>query len=684
MRFKRRKYSLISVLLMVALLVSFAVPNAGLSAFAAGGNQRIHRPTGYVQFEGPKTRTTGPIELDTDDVQVVSATNLNYDVQVGRHYAYLDPVSKCIYRAIVKASEYVYMKNEKADNYWDMACVAQYLPSKFSYQDSQFISAREAAAYDHPELCQIQVASLMKWDVSFDNPSTNEKIYSTYLYFINDKYDFTREQYDQMAEAVRNARNTILSYAEISSADTIPEKELAIHDWLCSANTYSEDPDAQKYSENMSHTAYSALVGDIDGLMPVCDGYSSALAYLLEGANIESFVITGNVKQSGGGGGHAWNVVKLGGQWYEVDSTWDDGDVINHDFFNLTTAQISNHTDSKSTRARAGYSNNLPTATGTTYTYKYIDEGGAIVPVTGLDWNQQSISATVSVDGDFTASVLPADATDPSIKWTSSNPKVLTVTSTGHYYPMSIGECDVTAEVTTGDNKVIKKTCHVTVGDDTRYTHTVSFNLNGATGSFNAVTVKEGEAYGKLPEPTRLGFVFDGWFTEPEGGVQVIDKTIYTATTDSTLYAHWTQLKLEGDNVSYEIDSEGNAIVTYGIDKKIKKIALGDRIEYDGVTYKIAVVSEGAFKGYKKATSIKLGRYITKIGKNAFKGCSKVKAITLYGNNLKSVGAGSFKGLKSGVKITVICKNRKTYDKVVKKIKKAGAKDAKFVYKKGK
>jgi len=45
--------------------------------------------------------------------------------------------------------------------------------------------------------------------------------------------------------------------------------------------------------------------------------------------------------------------------------------------------------------------------------------------------------------------------------------------------------------------------------------------------------------YGSLPTPTREGYTFAGWYTELEGGTQITSDTIFNATSDQTLYAHW-------------------------------------------------------------------------------------------------------------------------------------------------
>ena len=58
------------------------------------------------------------------------------------------------------------------------------------------------------------------------------------------------------------------------------------------------------------------------------------------------------------------------------------------------------------------------------------------------------------------------------------------------------------------------------------------------------VTVIFGDAYGELPEPTREGYIFDGWFTAETGGELVERNTEVGSKTAHTLYAQWTQIKI--------------------------------------------------------------------------------------------------------------------------------------------
>lgn len=53
-------------------------------------------------------------------------------------------------------------------------------------------------------------------------------------------------------------------------------------------------------------------------------------------------------------------------------------------------------------------------------------------------------------------------------------------------------------------------------------------------------TVPVGEALGELPVVTRTSYVFDGWFTQAQGGEEVTAETVASAAGAVTYYAHWS------------------------------------------------------------------------------------------------------------------------------------------------
>ncbi len=58
----------------------------------------------------------------------------------------------------------------------------------------------------------------------------------------------------------------------------------------------------------------------------VCEGYARAMQYLLHKCGIECAEVAGNTFEEDGSAGeaHAWNILKIDGEYYYMDVTWDD------------------------------------------------------------------------------------------------------------------------------------------------------------------------------------------------------------------------------------------------------------------------------------------------------------------------------------------------------------------------
>lgn len=70
----------------------------------------------------------------------------------------------------------------------------------------------------------------------------------------------------------------------------------------------------------------------------------------------------------------------------------------------------------------------------------------------------------------------------------------------------------------------------------------VSFNAGGGTTPVSSKIVVNGESYGDLPEPTRPGYLFLGWYTSlGNDGKAVNDGTVADLTRDQSLYARWVE-----------------------------------------------------------------------------------------------------------------------------------------------
>ena len=198
---------------------------------------------------------------------------------------------------------------------------------------------------------------------------------SSYLY--NEAagvYDYTftfNYFYDLDAETIRQWRNeteqVALSLAGSLFARDMPDylKLLLIHDWIINNTRYN----IENMEEVGNHTAYGVLVKGSS----VCMGYAEAANLLLQAAGIETRYVSGfGINASGHRESHAWNAVKLDGDWYMLDITWDDpvtsdnSNVLRYDYFNVTSAQLAkDHEWDYST---------APQCNGTFYNASYVQQ----------------------------------------------------------------------------------------------------------------------------------------------------------------------------------------------------------------------------------------------------------------------------------------------------------------------
>lgn len=172
-------------------------------------------------------------------------------------------------------------------------------------------------------------------------------------------YTMSVQEAQQASRQVQTAAARILQGLEGLSEYEI---EKHIHDALVSSVTY----DTTQQKEHI-HTIYGALING----EAVCDGYARAFQYLLYQVGIPCLLVTGESL----GEDHAWNIVEIGGQYYQVDVTWDDPDNaepgVMYAYFNLTDALMAeDHT--------AGSENPpLPACTSTDANY-FVRNGGVV------------------------------------------------------------------------------------------------------------------------------------------------------------------------------------------------------------------------------------------------------------------------------------------------------------------
>lgn len=102
------------------------------------------------------------------------------------------------------------------------------------------------------------------------------------------------------------------------------EKVYYINQYLCDNCIYTPDEDYTWKAQ----TAYGTL---IEG-SSVCEGYARSAQLLFSLCDVESFYVVGDTPE----GGHAWNIVKVDGKYYQLDATWNDTDIAPNGYFLVT------------------------------------------------------------------------------------------------------------------------------------------------------------------------------------------------------------------------------------------------------------------------------------------------------------------------------------------------------------
>lgn len=222
---------------------------------------------------------------------------------------------------------------------------------------------------------------------------------------------------------------------EIQDQATVYEQEKKAHDIVCANIEYVEG--------TFDQSAYSAI---IEG-ESVCAGYSKMFSILMNGSGIDTVAVTGS--------NHAWNKVNLDGTWYNVDTTWDDFDeYIDYSFFNKSDSTIySGHVQ------HTWYDGIAPVASLDYGTTPYTEQ---VIYVSSVTLNRDILKLVMdeTESAQLTETLLPVDATDYAVVWSSSDEDVATVSQSGVVTAYEPGKADIKV---TSNNLGRQDVCQVKV-----------------------------------------------------------------------------------------------------------------------------------------------------------------------------------------------------------------------------
>ncbi len=157
--------------------------------------------------------------------------------------------------------------------------------------------------------------------------TASENIYVIRKFLYDEDIPETEARAQEIYETCENFYSTY-----ITSTMTDFEKEVTLHDYLVANCKYGYPS-----NEDDAYTVYGALVLGT----AVCDGYAQSFYLLATCMGIPCDIVIGTAS----GELHAWNQVKINGEWYNVDVTWDDalpdtGSYVKHTYMNITDSAL--------------------------------------------------------------------------------------------------------------------------------------------------------------------------------------------------------------------------------------------------------------------------------------------------------------------------------------------------------
>lgn len=177
-----------------------------------------------------------------------------------------------------------------------------YIKGSYSYSD--YLPVYRALDYDCPELFNID------WPMACYTYTINNTVSQ-----VDPEYCMSNSEYIQRLEKVMGKIKGMASASGFGS--TKVDHEIYIQRYLVENVTYVLQEDARR-----ADRAY------LDGYAK-CDGYSNATMLALRYYGIPCLNVIGWTCEEDGSRAdslHQWNMVKLSGDWYHLDTTWNDTD----------------------------------------------------------------------------------------------------------------------------------------------------------------------------------------------------------------------------------------------------------------------------------------------------------------------------------------------------------------------
>ena len=290
-----------------------------------------------------------------------------------------------------------------------------------------------------------------------------------------------------------------------------------------------------------------------------------------------------------------------------------------------------------------------------------------IVNVTGVTLDNNSITLNVNETSALTATVLPADATDKSVTWSSSNPAIAAVNTNsnanGIVSGVSSGNAVIT--VTTVDGGLTAQ-CNVTV--EAQPTSTITYtaanklnvNLTAFTPAATAETYDSATQTGVIEFNALVTAIGTNAFSEKNALTSIVVPDSVTTIGDMAFDSceSLTNVTIGNGTTSIGQGAFGwcNSITSCTIGSGVTSI--GDYAFYQcrsltsiDIPDSVQTIGNFAFNSCSSLTSVTIGNGVTSINQNAFSRCTSLTSVTIP-SDVTSINLNAFSYCNSLTSIT--------------------------------
>lgn len=328
---KNKIMTIILTLISMALIAGIVILGIAMYKDVTGDTREdITYKIGNIWTEEPSEKQNKSVETSTLNIsESIENTNevenkvIDNDDEIGKFfYKQLSKNQEIIYDKLLESKDYLKQGNYKIEfgnEFYDT--LSQENGDKQLWQDYQ--TAIEAFLHDNVDLFYLDVNKM------YINIETITKLlrksYNVYIsakegetYFA-DGFTST-EQIDRAIGQIEETKNNIIRNLSGNNY----KKIMTIHDYIIDNIEYDST-----YEALGTYSLYGAFIGKTC----VCEGYAKSLKYLANSINIECEIMQGTATNSTGKTeSHAWNCIKLDGNWYLMDTTWDDPIIVGNGY----------------------------------------------------------------------------------------------------------------------------------------------------------------------------------------------------------------------------------------------------------------------------------------------------------------------------------------------------------------